>query len=232
MPDLALYELAAADPDVRFSPHCWKTRMALAHKGLQARGIPWRFTEKEALGPSGQGLVPVLVHDGAWVHDSWRIALHLERHFPERPSLFGAEAAVPLAEFVNRWADSALMPLLGRLAVPYVHQGVHAQDRAYFRSTREQRFGVALETLAAERDGYLAALQPALQPLRLLLAGRDFIAGARPAYADYCVFGQFVWAHCTCPLVLLEESDPVHAWRERLFDAFGGLARAAPTMAH
>ena len=31
---LSLYELAGADRELRFSPHCWKTRMALAHKGL------------------------------------------------------------------------------------------------------------------------------------------------------------------------------------------------------
>jgi hypothetical protein len=27
---------------------------------------------------------------------------------------------------------------------------------------------------------------------------------------------------------LLAEDDPVYAWRERLLDAFGGLARSAP----
>jgi hypothetical protein len=39
----------------------------------------------------------------------------------------------------------------------------------------------------------------------------------------------FMWARCTSPLELLAADDPVHAWRERLLDAFGGMARAAPT---
>jgi hypothetical protein len=30
-----LYDLAGADPDLRFSPYCWRTRLALAHKGLE-----------------------------------------------------------------------------------------------------------------------------------------------------------------------------------------------------
>ncbi|MEL7230464.1 MAG: glutathione S-transferase family protein, partial [Pseudomonadota bacterium] len=30
---LKLYELCSADADHLFSPHCWKIRMALAHKG-------------------------------------------------------------------------------------------------------------------------------------------------------------------------------------------------------
>ena len=30
-----LYELAGADENRRFSPYCWRARMALAHKGLE-----------------------------------------------------------------------------------------------------------------------------------------------------------------------------------------------------
>ena len=44
---IELYDLAGAEPDRRFSPYCWRTRMALAHKGLEVETIPWRFTEKE-----------------------------------------------------------------------------------------------------------------------------------------------------------------------------------------
>ena len=31
---ITLYDLAGAETDRRFSPFCWRTRMALAHKGL------------------------------------------------------------------------------------------------------------------------------------------------------------------------------------------------------
>jgi hypothetical protein len=33
----------------RFSPFCWRIRVALAHKGLTVETIPWRFTEKAAI---------------------------------------------------------------------------------------------------------------------------------------------------------------------------------------
>jgi len=46
---IVLYDLAGAEPDRRFSPFCWRTKMALAHKGLEAETVPWRFTEKEKL---------------------------------------------------------------------------------------------------------------------------------------------------------------------------------------
>ena len=31
-----------------------------------------------------------------------------------------------------------------------------------------------------------------------------------------------------CAFELLEEDDPIAAWRERMLDLFGGLARAVP----
>src|SRR3546814_5616599 len=61
--ELTLYELAGADSRLRFSPHCWKVRMALAHKGVEARLISWRFSESEAIAFSNQRLVTILVQD-------------------------------------------------------------------------------------------------------------------------------------------------------------------------
>jgi glutathione S-transferase len=229
MPDtLTLYELAGADAALRFSPHCWKTRMALAHKGLEADRVPWRFTEKEEIAFSGQGLVPVLVHDGETVSDSWRIALHLEERFPDRPSLFGGPGGIAPARFVNDWADMTLSPAIARIIVLDIHDRVHDTDRAYFRTSRETRFGRTLEEAVADRPAHLAAFRQALAPLRRTLANAPFIAGAAPAYVDYCVFGMLMWARCVSPVELLEPDDPVFAWRDRLLDAFGGMARAAP----
>jgi glutathione S-transferase len=59
---LHLYDLAGAQPERRFSPYCWRIRLALAHKSLPVETIPWRFTEKAEIAPSGQTLVPVLVN--------------------------------------------------------------------------------------------------------------------------------------------------------------------------
>ena len=60
---IEMHDLAGADASLRFSPYCWRTRLALAHKGLAVQTIPWRFTEKDALAFSGQGRVPV-IRDG------------------------------------------------------------------------------------------------------------------------------------------------------------------------
>ncbi|HFD6779282.1 TPA: glutathione S-transferase family protein [Pseudomonas aeruginosa] len=227
-PNLTLYELAGADPRLRFSPHCWKTRMALAHKGLDSQRIAWRFSDKPRIAFSGQGAVPLLVDGEQPISDSWRIALHLERAYPERPSLFGGEAALALAGFVNRWADGALLPAIAPLILLEVYGQLDSADRKYFRSTREAHFGASLETLGQPRERHLGQLHQVLAPLRQALKGQPFLAGERAAYADYCVFGMFMWARCIHPEDLLAANEPLYAWRERLLDAFDGLARTAP----
>lgn len=224
---LKLYELAGADEAVRFSPHCWKTRMALAHKALDAERLPWHFTDKGMIAFSGQGLVPVLVDGETVVHDSWHIATYLEERFPN-PSLFGGDTGRAVARFVNAWADGTLVPAIARVIALHIHDRIATRDRDYFRQSREKRFGMSLEAFTAEPEAAVAALRQALAPLRFTLRQQPFISGDAPAYADYSVFGMMMWARCISPIELLEQDDPVFAWRERLLDAHDGLARHAP----
>lgn len=226
-----LYELAGADAAVRFSPHCWKTRMALAHKGVEAERIAWRFTDKEAIAFSEQGRVPVLVDRDRTVSDSWRIALHLETAYPDRASLFGGPAGQAAARFVNAWADSVLLAGIAGLIVTDVFSLLHDGDRAYFRESREARFGKTLEAVTADRDEKVGAFRQSLHPLRATLQAQAFLGGEQPNYADYCVFGMFMWARCASDFPLLEAEDPVDRWRGRLLDAFDGMARSAPAVA-
>lgn len=79
---LILDELLGAD-NRRFSPYCWRTRMALAHKGLKAELIPCKFTDKQLFAFSGQDKVPVLKDGDKVVFDSWDIACYLEEAYPE-----------------------------------------------------------------------------------------------------------------------------------------------------
>jgi len=222
-----LYDLAGADPERRFSPYCWRAKLALAHKGLEVEMIPWRFTEKDAIAFSGQGRVPVLVDGGRVVSDSWAIANYLEDAYPDRPSLFEGEGGRAVTRFVNGWADTVLNGGLIRLVLGDVYAHLHEKDRGYFRQSREQRFAMPLEAVCAGRDERVATFRQSLEPLRVVLAAQPYLSGAAPAYADYIVFGSFQWARCISPFVLLADGDPIAAWRERLLDAFGGLARNA-----
>jgi glutathione S-transferase len=223
-----MYDLAGADPARRFSPFCWRIRMALAHKGLEVETIPWRFTEKDKLAFSGQALVPVLVEGGEAVADSWAIANWLETRYPKAPSLFGGPAGLAVTHFVNSWTDSALHPWIARMVVRDILDCIRPEDAGYFRESRETRFGMTLEQFVAARSETLPEFRKALQPLRLALRGQAFLAGEAPAYADYIVFGAFIWARSVSPFQLLEADDPVHAWRGRMLGLFDGLAAGAP----
>jgi len=222
---ITLYDLAGTEADRRFSPFCWRIRMALAHKELPVDTIAWRFTEKETLSPTGQGRVPVIVDTGRWVSDSWVIANYLEDTYPERPSLFGGSAGRAVTRFVQGWTDTMLHPGLLRFLVLDVWRHVHEKDKAYFRKSREERFGSTLEAFTAGREDRLPAFRQSLQPLRSLLEAQPFLGGDKPLYADYTVFGAFQWARGISAFKLLEPDDPVAAWRERMLDLFGGLAR-------
>lgn len=222
-----LYDLAGADPDRRFSPYCWRIKMALAHKGLEVDAIAWRFTEKDAISFSDQIRVPVLVDGARVITDSWAIANYLEDSYPDRPSLFGGASGRAAARFINGWADMGVHRALFRLVLIDIFHHLHDKDRAYFRETREKQVGMTLEQASADRDTRVNAFRDFLDPLRFMLRTQPFVGGEAPNYSDYCVFGAFQWARCISPFRLLAEDDAVFAWRERMLDAHGGLARNA-----
>jgi glutathione S-transferase len=224
---MRLYDLAGADANLRFSPYCWRAKLALAHKGLAVETVPWRFTEKDAIAFSGQDRVPVLVDGSRTIADSWAIACYLDDAYQDRPSLFGGPAARAATRFLNSWADTVLNPGIIPFVLSEIFGKIHPKDRDYFRTSREKRFGMTIEAYCADRDKRVVAFRQSLAPVRSTLAAQPYLAGDRPAYADYIVFGGFQWARCISTFPLLEADDPIVPWRDRMLDAFDGLARRA-----
>lgn len=225
MTDRMLYDLAGADPERRFSPYCWRAKLALAHKGLTFRTIPWRFTEKDAIARSGQDRVPVLIDGERVISDSWAIADYLEDRYPNTPSLFGSPEGRSLALFVSYWTDAAMVMGIARMIVADVHALLHERDRDYFRTSREARFGKSLEEVVADREAALPVFRQGLDPLRALLREQAFVGGAAPTYADYVPFSLFQWAGNVSRFPLLAQDDPLAAWCDRVADLHDGLAR-------
>jgi glutathione S-transferase len=224
---LQLYDLAGAEPERRFSPYCWRTKMALAHKGLPFDTIPWRFADKDVIAFSGQGRVPVLVDGDQVVFDSWIIATYLEDSYADRPSLFGGDGGRAATRFVNAWADGVLVGGIVRLILTDIFANIDEKDRPYFRNTREERFGMSLEKVTANRETSVLAFRKNLEPVRTVLAAQPYLGGTEPAYVDYVVFGCFQFARCMSRFPLLLEDDPVWVWRDRLLSSFDGFARKA-----
>jgi glutathione S-transferase len=225
---ITMYDLAGAEADRRFSPFCWRARMALAHKGLAVETVPWRFIEKDKLPQPNAGRVPVIVDEGRVVHDSTAIADHLEDRYADQPSLFGGETGRALARFVQNWTETVLQLGLIRLVLLDIYGHLDPENQAYFRGDREKRFGMTLEEFVGDRDARLPAFRASLDPLRRTVERQDFVSGKAPAYADYIVFGAFQWARAISDFEVLAADDPVRAWRGRMLDLFDGLARRAP----
>jgi glutathione S-transferase len=223
-----LFELTGTDPARRFSPFCWRSRMALAHKGLDAEIIPWRFTENARLAAHGGKTVPILLDGDAALTDSWDIALHLDRAYPDAPALF--QGPPETYRFITAWTDTVVSAGVAKLIVSDIVALLGEAEAAYFIESREKRFGMKLTEVTADREARLPEFRAALAPLRRTLALQPFLGGAAPDYADYVVFGSFMWARVVSPLRLLAEDDAVFAWRDRLLDLHGGLARAVPAM--
>ncbi len=225
---ITLFDLAGADPDLRFSPFCWRTRFALAHKGLPVDALPWRFTETDAIAFSGQGRVPVIRDEGRVVSDSWAIADYLEEQCPT-PTLFGGATGRAHARFVNSWADGVLLPAIVPMIVRDLLDIVAEKDKAYFRTSREARFGKPLEAVQAGREDRLPAFQATLTPVRLALRTQPWLGGAAPSYADHIVAGTLMWPRCSSRFAIMAADDAVTAWFGRMLDLYGGLGRSAKT---
>lgn len=224
---IKLYDLAGAEDDRRFSPYCWRIKMALMHKGLAFETVPWRFAEKDTIAFAVANTVPVLVDGSHAVADSWKIAAYLEQAYPSRPALFGGADAQALTYFFHHWTIRTLHPPTLRAIVLDLYAHLHEKDRAYFRASREKRFGRTLEQHGAAPEKAVADLRTALEPLRPALSENDFVSGPGPGFADYILLGVFQWARSVSPLKLLEADDPLYAWRERMLHLWDGYARKA-----
>lgn len=224
---IQLYDLAGAEDDRLFSPYCWRVKMALKHKGLAFESIPWRFTEKDKIAFTGSTTVPVIVDGNRAVYDSWEIALYLDEAYPQRPGLFEGSESRALCQFFSLWAIRTVHAPLLRVVLLDLYSKVHEKDRAYFRDSREKRLGAPLEQAGGEPKKWLAEFRGALEPVRPVLVQNNFVSGKGPGFADYILFGAFMWARTVSPQRLLEPDDPVYEWRERMLDLWDGYARKA-----
>lgn len=223
-----LYDLCGTD-DRRFSPYCWRVKLALAHKGLAFETAAVPFTGIPGVLGGRFKTVPILDDGGTIVADSLAIADYLEDIYHGRPSLYGGPGGRAAARFVDRWAVTQLHGPLVRIVVRDIHDRLEPADQAYFRESREKRFSATLEAIEDKSAERVQAVRAALEPLRATLALQPFLGGEGPLMPDYMVFGTLQWARITSPVAILAADDPVNGWFERCLDLYDGMGRRAVT---
>ena len=164
--------------------------MALAHKGLSAESLPWRFTEKSAIAPHGSEKVPVLLHGDNPVVNSWAIANYLEDNFPDRPSLFGGEGGRAMARMINCWGDIAIVGGIFPLIIADIPNNLR-RSMPPISANRARR---ASASPGRGHGGPRHRRSKVPQIARGDAADPEeaaYLGGAAPNYADYIVFGGF-----------------------------------------
>ena len=221
---IKLYQLVIAN-GLAISPYVWRIQYALAHKGLPAELVPLGFAAIAGAPVGGFKTVPIIEDGARVVCDSWAIADYLDAAYPEHP-LFASPGERALAAFFESWFQGQVARRMFGLYVLDIHDQAAPEDQPYFRQSREARLrGVTLEAYVAGREARLPELREALQPMRTTLAGRPWLGGETPNYADYIGLGGFLWGAGVATLPPLAKDDPLLDWLERGRALYDGLGR-------
>ena len=216
-----LYELESIA-----SPFVWRSKFSLAHKGLVYEARQTAFTDIANVLGGRYKTVPILVdEDGTEINDSLSILSYLEDTYTDAPSLFGPAGHTRAAEIDDLLGKTGFLQFFP-LYIRDIWSCLPEKDAAYFRSSREARFGATLENLSTGREGRLDAARKALDPLRNELAKADWFSGETPGYSDYMVLAFFAWLKSCAQTPPLAKGDPLVDYIERGFALYDGLGNS------
>lgn len=210
---MQLYELSGKN-DYRFSPYCWRTRLALEHKKLGYETVPLHFIDKPAIAFSGQKRVPILRDGKKVISDSWNIALYIETHHPENPSLFIGHLSQNLTNFLNGWVDQILHTSLIPIIIADIIDNVGPADECCFIESRMERLGKHPKEMPKQNTENMQNFENTAHAIIANLEKNPFLTGDQLAYADYIVFAAFVWVYAVSDFDLLRPNDVLSAWRK------------------
>ncbi|KZO93185.1 hypothetical protein CALVIDRAFT_540176 [Calocera viscosa TUFC12733] len=223
--EIIFYDLLCAAPGECWSPHCWKTRMALQYKGVRFRTVWVSYPDiKSVVGHTQPGkdapTLPVIQHGSTWVADSWQIVQYLEAHFPSPPLLL---PSIQSTHFFMCYCDYVLNPAMWQWIVPRVPAFLDERGGEYFVRTREAMLGISLEE--AGRGQTIYSLRAPLAPVaKNLKEYGPYIAGKQISYMDIILLGMLQWIdraeHAAVHTILgMHKSDvgePIREWYDRV----------------
>ena len=125
---ITLYDLCGRDERLRFSPYCWRVRMALAHKGLEYTTVAWRFQEKDVLAFADYDKVPVLTDGDNVVTDSFDIMCYLDRAYPEAP-VVGEGVSLQRLMLFKQLVERSITPALFKIVALDLLAAIPPDDR-------------------------------------------------------------------------------------------------------
>jgi glutathione S-transferase len=132
------------------------------------------------------------------------------------PALFGpGDQGRSAARVLEGLMNGLVQPSITPLMAADIHARLKPEDQAYFRASREERFGRSLEAAQAERPAKLPDVRRLLVPVRHALRDRPFLGGDRPMMVDAIPFGTIAWTAAIGTLDLLGDDAILGEWFDR-----------------
>jgi glutathione S-transferase len=228
-----LYRIYGAE----MSPYSVKVRSYFRYKGIPHRWIVRNAeTEAEYKKHAKIPIVPlVLTPDGAALQDSTPIIEHIEELHPEAsihpPDTVGAFVSALLEEFGDEWGNKWMFHYRWARDVDQLSSAGRLA-RAMLLTTDEEHHAAAVATVRArmvDRVWFVgsneqnapqieSSFREALQQLDAHLADRPYLFGARPAFADFALWGQIyeAWTDPTAGALVEGHGHNVLAWVQRM----------------
>lgn len=110
--------------------------------------------------------MPVLVDGDQVIHDSCTILNYLDTPYSDKPPLFVDEAAKESAYNLKLWVENTVHLPLFKILIMDIFNCIHEKDKDWFRTSREQRLGMTLESFSDSSDKAIQAFRELLEPIR------------------------------------------------------------------
>lgn len=206
---MKLYERLGAD-DLCPSPIGYRVRIALALKGMDCARVPMRFADVGRLeAETGSRTCPAMVDGDARLPDSVAIVRHLDSVRSKRPVFRDEDRYFNIASVEQELGTRA-----GKVIAPWFIERLCPEDRDYYRSSREQRYGVSFTELVAHRSASELDLAFTVARVATGLDRSPFFSGSEPGFADAVIYGYLLWIELADPAAMPELPPEMLAWYE------------------
>lgn len=219
-----------------WSPNTWKVRYALNIKGLPYKTVWVEYPDIAAVSreigakPTSPGgaieyTLPAIKdpNNDVVISDSIDIIRYLDETYPNTPQLFNS-SIFGLQLATSHALDSILAQDIRPLIVLSIHNNLDSRAQAYFRETRERRFGKSLEDVCPPGEAQSKQwkrLEESFGKVAQWFDGQSgsFFVGDQVSFLDVQLAGFFRWIQ---PFVPKERWDAILQWHNGRWEKFIG----------
>lgn len=206
---MKLYERLGAN-NLCPSPIGYRVRVALSVKGMDCERVPIRFADVDRLeAETGSRTCPAMVDGASRLTDSEAIVRYLDAVQPKRPVFRDEDRHFDLTAVERELGTRA-----GKVIAPWFIDRLCPEDRDYYRTSREERYGMTFAELVAHRSAAELDLAFSVGRVAAKLERTPFFSGSEPGFADAVIYGYLLWIELADPSAMPELPADMAVWYE------------------